>query len=89
MEFSRQESWSGLPFSPPLLPDPGIEPGAPTLQAHSLPSESPGKRFIDGYPVNEKENLEMEVIFAAISVNNVIEALGIDCWGRAFESHLH
>ena len=31
----------------------------------------------------------MEVIFAAISVNNVIEALGIDCWGRAFESHLH
>ena len=27
MEFSRQESWSGLPFpSPGDLPDPGIEP---------------------------------------------------------------
>ena len=29
MEFSRQESWSGLPFSPPGdLPDPGIKPGS-------------------------------------------------------------
>ena len=31
-EFSRQEYWSGLPFpSPRDLPDPGIEPGSPTL----------------------------------------------------------
>ena len=30
--FSRQEYWSGLPFpSPGDLPDPGIEPGSPTL----------------------------------------------------------
>ena len=30
--FSRQEYWSGLPFpSPGNLPDPGIEPGSPTL----------------------------------------------------------
>ena len=29
MEFSRQEYWSGLPFSPPGdLPDPGIKPGS-------------------------------------------------------------
>ena len=42
MEFSRQEYWSGLPFpSPGDLPDLGIEPGSPTLQADSLPSESP------------------------------------------------
>ena len=27
MEFSRQESWSGLPFPPGDLPDPGIKPG--------------------------------------------------------------
>ena len=28
MEFSRQEYWSGLPFTPPGdLPNPGIEPG--------------------------------------------------------------
>ena len=44
MGFSRQEYWSGLPFpSPGDLPDPGTEPGSPTLQAVSLPSEPPGK----------------------------------------------
>ena len=44
MEFSRQESWSGLPFpSPGDLPDPGIEPGSPALQARSLPLVPPGK----------------------------------------------
>ena len=44
MELSKQEHWSGLPFpSPGDLPDPGIEPGSPALQADSLPSESPGK----------------------------------------------
>ena len=44
MGFSRQEYWSGLPF-PSLgdLPNPGIEPGSPTLQADALPSEPPGK----------------------------------------------
>ena len=42
MEFSRQEYWSGLPFpSPGDLPDPGIEPRSPTLQADSLPSDPP------------------------------------------------
>ena len=40
MRFSRQECWSGLPFpSPGDLPDPGIEPGSPALQADALPSE--------------------------------------------------
>ena len=44
MEFPRQEHWSGLPFpSPGDLPDPGIEPGSPTLQADFLPSEPPEK----------------------------------------------
>jgi len=39
MEFSRQEYWSGLPFpSPRDLPNPGIEPGSPTLQVDSLPN---------------------------------------------------
>ena len=33
-----------VPFpSPGDLPDSGIEPGSPTLQAYSLPSEPPGK----------------------------------------------
>ena len=36
MGFSRQEYWSGLPFpSPGDLPDPGIEPASPALQADS------------------------------------------------------
>ena len=40
MGFSRQEYWSGLPFpSPGDLPDPGIEPGSPALQADSSPTE--------------------------------------------------
>ena len=40
MQFSRQEYWSGLLFpSPGNLPNPGIEPGSPALQADSLPSE--------------------------------------------------
>ena len=44
MGFSRQEYWSGLPFpSPGDLSDPGIEPGAPALQAGSLPTELLGK----------------------------------------------
>ena len=44
MEFSWQEYWSGLPCpSPEDLPNPGIEPRSPTLQADSLPAEPPGK----------------------------------------------
>ena len=44
MEFSRQEYWSGLTFpSPGDLPNPGIEPGSPALQADSLPTELSGK----------------------------------------------
>ena len=36
--FSRQEDWSGLPFPPPGdLPNPGVKPGSPALQADSLP----------------------------------------------------
>ena len=43
MGFSGQQYWSGLPFpSPGDLPDPGIEPRSPALQANSLPSEPPG-----------------------------------------------
>ena len=47
MGFSRKGYWSGLPFpSPGDLPDPGIEPGSPALQADALPSEPPGKPTI-------------------------------------------
>ena len=40
MGFPRQEYWSGLPCPPPGdLPNPGIEPMSPTLQASYLPTE--------------------------------------------------
>ena len=53
--ISRQEYWSGLPV-PSLgdLPDSGIEPGAPALQADSLRPEPPGKPFImEGHQIND------------------------------------
>ena len=44
MRFSRQGYWNGLPFpSPGDLPNPGIEPRSPALQADSLPTELQGK----------------------------------------------
>ena len=44
MGFPRQEYWSELPFpSPEDLPDPGIKPVSPALQADSLSTEPPGK----------------------------------------------
>ena len=42
MGFSRWEYWSRLPLIPSDLPDPGIEPVAPTLQADSI-TEPQGK----------------------------------------------
>ena len=42
---ARRLEW--LPFpSPGDLRDPGMEPGPPTLQADSLPSEPPGKPLV-------------------------------------------
>ena len=49
MGFTGLEYWSGLPFpSPGDLPDSGIRPGSPALQADALPSEPPGKPAQDG-----------------------------------------
>ena len=45
MGFSRQEYWSGVPLpSPGHLPDPGVEPRSPALQADSLLSELPANK---------------------------------------------
>ena len=54
MGFSRQEYWSGLPLpSPGDLPDPGIEPGSPALEADVLTSKPPGKpKVILAIPVS-------------------------------------
>ena len=57
MGFSEQEYWSGLPFpSPGDLPDPGIEPRSPTLQADALTSEPPRKLHIRKYPTIKQDN---------------------------------
>ena len=43
-DFPGKNTGVGLPFpSPGDLPNPGIEPGSPALQADSLPTELPGK----------------------------------------------
>ena len=48
MGFSRQEYWSGLSFpSPGDLPDPGMEPRCPALQADSVSTELQGKPLKD------------------------------------------
>ena len=41
---ARVLEWIAIP-SPEDLPNPGIEPGSPTLQADALPSEPPGKIY--------------------------------------------
>ena len=47
MGFSRQGYWSELPFpSPGDLPNPGIEPGSPALQADSPLTELQGKPYM-------------------------------------------
>ena len=57
MEFSRQEYWSGLPFpSPGDLPDPGIEPGSPSLRVDALASEPPGKPIFKVHNLSGKES---------------------------------
>ena len=57
MEFSRQAYWSGLLCPLGDLPDLGIEPGSPTSQADSLPSEPPGRLgMIEYWDVWEKKN---------------------------------
>ena len=63
MGFSRHEYWSGLPLpSPGDLPNLGIEPRSPALQADALPSKPPGKALIRDYYkqlyANKIDNLE-------------------------------
>ena len=59
MEFSRHEYWNGLPFpSPEDLPDPGIEPWSPALQAEALLSEPPGKDPPVWSQVNNREGAQ-------------------------------
>ena len=52
MEFPSQKYWSGLPFpSSGYLPDPGIEPGSPALQADSFTVWATKKALIQLRPL--------------------------------------
>ena len=68
MGFSRQEYWSGLPFpSPGDLPNPGIEPRFPALEADALTSEPPETRF-----QIQKSEIEMKVSPVALLYHRLI-----------------
>ena len=57
MEFSRSECWSGQPFpSSGNLPNPGIEPRSPALQAGSLPAELQAKPLSPTVIIKEGES---------------------------------
>ena len=64
MGFSKQGYWSGLPFPPPEdLSNPGIEPGYPTLQADTLPSQPSGKpQLIAWSDVNSYNMMAISII---------------------------
>ena len=71
MGFSRHEYWSGLPF-PSLgdLPDPGIEPRSPTLQADALPLSHQGGPEIFRSQFNFKSR--NNCLLSTYSVKNIL-----------------
>ena len=92
MGCSRQESWSGL-SCPPLgdLPDPGIEPRSPALQADSLPSEPPGKpavyRQLSKYLLREFPNKSRYVsIYMWWSLLHFSMGFEMNKWSRNIDS---
>ena len=59
MGFSRQKYWSGLPFpSPGDLPNPGMEPVSPALQADSLSPSHQGSPQIGIEDLTYKAEIE-------------------------------
>ena len=83
IEFSRPEYWSGFPFpAPGDLPDPGIEPRSPALQADSLPSVTPGKldkfySFMFGQLISHKR---INHLNSASSLLWKLHRINVLCW---------
>ena len=76
MESSRQEYWIGLPStSPGDLPDLGIKPGSPALQADSLPTEPLGR------PMWKVCYVTFNVIWIWLPRYTVLEAV-LQHWGN-------
>ena len=83
MGFSRQESWSGLPFpSPGDLPDPGIKPRSPALQADALPSEPPGKLRSDYFKLSPEIRSETRCWLLSFLFNILLEVSAIKQWSK-------
>ena len=75
MEFFRQGYWSGKLF-PALgdLPNPGIEPRSPTLQADSWPAEPQGKQRYPKVPFN----WITLAVFKHCKLENILPSKNID-----------
>ena len=85
MGFSRQEYWSGWPFpSPGDLPDPGIEPRSPALQADTVTSEPPGK-LTKCYVSQIERWLQGSLTIVAVIFTGI--AL-LPIWGMCLAQHL-
>ena len=80
MGFSRQEYWNGVPFpSSGDLPDPGIEPRSPALQADALPSEPPGKNiWMKVKEESEKAGLKLNIQKTKITASDPITSQQIE-----------
>ena len=79
MGFSRQEYWSGLPFpSPGDLPDPGIEPGSPALQAvYQLSCQGSSRYWLLYVGLSTHRNM-----FSELGLNaHRVPVLGTGCAG--------
>ena len=91
MGFSRQEYWSGLLCpSPADLPDPGIEPRFPTLQADSVLFEPPGKPLLF-LILNFKMGLKVKVAWSCPTlwdpmdiVRGILQARVLECVAYLF-----
>ena len=76
MGFSRQKYWSGLPFpSPGDLPDPGIKPRSPALEADALTSEPPGKPALPIHDIIYFQVRYYSVVYLVIFIPQLLKNL--------------
>ena len=87
MGFSRQEYWSGVPFpSPGDLPDPGIEPRSPALEADTLTSEPPGKRCANGKCIQKGRRVSWAP--KPVTVQHELSQSPVFMWEREINRYL-
>ena len=77
MESSSQKYWSEYPFPSPVdLPDIGIEPSSPALQADSLLSEPPGKPFTICICISNHHTALFKYLIILFFFNSIINKSG-------------